>query len=52
MNKFPKLSVYFFFRMDALGCPQTEIHLRETHVIMVSMFVLYKAKIGNVRKAK
>lgn len=36
--------------MDALGCPQTEIQPRETHVAMVAMSVVYKAKIGNVEK--
>lgn len=48
----PKIECLFFFRMDALGCPQTEIQLSKNHVAMVSMSVVYKAKIGNVRKAK
>lgn len=50
MKKFPKLSVYFF--PDGRSWLSTEIHLRETNVAMVSMSVVYEAKIGNVRKAK
>lgn len=48
----PKIECLFFFRMDALGFPPTEIHLSENHVAMASVSVVYKAKIGNVRKAK
>lgn len=49
-DEISKIECLFFSEQTLLVVHKQK--LRETHVAMVSMFVLYKAKIGNVRKAK